>query len=69
MDSTAGLFEIEYDDQKKKMVIINNWIIMLYNRGWLNGNLNDIVKSVKILPIAYMILSNNNNCNIYYGIS
>jgi len=45
MDSTAGLFEIEYDDQKKKMVIINNWIIMLYNRGWLNGNLNDIVKS------------------------
>lgn len=39
--------EIEYDEKKKKGVIIENWIKMLYNRGWLNGSIEGNISSVQ----------------------
>lgn len=56
MDSCTGLCELEYDEKKKKHVIVANWIKMLYNRGWLMGNMNDMIASAQV--------SDNNTCHI-----
>lgn len=44
---SSYISEIEYDEKKKKTVIIENWIKMLYNRGWLNGSIDSNVSSVR----------------------
>jgi DNA-directed RNA polymerase subunit H (RpoH/RPB5) len=56
MAASIGVSEIEYDDKQKKAVIVGNWIRMLFNRGWLSGNLNDTLKSASV--------SSNDTCHI-----
>lgn len=45
---SSYISEIEYDERKKKSVIIENWIKMLYNRGWLNGTVESNLSSVQV---------------------
>ena len=43
----TSLIEVEYDDITKKKIIIENWIKMLFNRGWLVGDLNEYIETAK----------------------
>lgn len=54
----TSLIEIEYDEDTKKQVIIENWIKMIYNRFWIKGKLEDFVllakKNLDSMDVTYV---------------